>query len=139
MNTKAIGDITEAQVMAALLRSGKNVLIPFGDNQRYDLVVEEGGKFSRVQCKTGKLTNGSIRVKTCSVVFNKRSAFGSETSRRNYRGEADLFGIYCPDTNQVYLVPVEKAGRSQINLRVEPTQQKKGIVWAKKFEIGEVA
>ena len=26
-----------------------------------------------------------------------------------YRGEADLFGVYCPDTREVYLVPVNDA------------------------------
>ena len=40
-NSKSVGDITQSQVMAALLKHGKNVLMPFGDNCRYDLVVDD--------------------------------------------------------------------------------------------------
>ena len=42
-NTKAAGDITEAIVLAEFLRAGFSVCVPFGDNRRYDLVVEAGG------------------------------------------------------------------------------------------------
>jgi hypothetical protein len=54
-NSKTVGDITQSQVMAALLKHGTKVLLPFGDNFRYDLVVEEDGQFSRIQCETGKM------------------------------------------------------------------------------------
>lgn len=52
MHTKQIGDISEAMVAAVLLRSGRVILKPIGDNQRYDLVIDNNGKFLRVQCKT---------------------------------------------------------------------------------------
>ena len=54
MNSKHVGDTSEAQVIAALLKMGKNVLLPFGDNQRYDVVIEEKGKFIRIQVKTAR-------------------------------------------------------------------------------------
>jgi hypothetical protein len=47
MNSKIIGDVSEAAVIAALLKSGVNVLIPFGDRSRYDVVIEKDGKFER--------------------------------------------------------------------------------------------
>ena len=59
-NTKDVGERSEAQVLAALLKLGKVVLMPYGDNQRYDFVVEDGGEFIRVQCKTGKLKDGRV-------------------------------------------------------------------------------
>lgn len=40
--------------MAALLKSGKKVLMPFGDNCRYDLVVEDDGSFTRINARPGK-------------------------------------------------------------------------------------
>jgi PD-(D/E)XK endonuclease len=36
MNPKMIGEISEAQVLAAFLQAGEVVLLPSGDNQRYD-------------------------------------------------------------------------------------------------------
>lgn len=47
VNTKAIGEISEAVILAEFLRAGFPVLFPFGDNQRYDMVVEANGGFLR--------------------------------------------------------------------------------------------
>ena len=57
MNTKDVGDKTVAMVLAALVRKGKTLLLPFGDNRRYDLAVDEGGRLVRVQCKTARFHN----------------------------------------------------------------------------------
>jgi len=40
-------------VLAALVRRGFHVLIPFGEGQPYDLVIDLEPAFMRVQCKTG--------------------------------------------------------------------------------------
>ena len=39
-NTTQIGTTTEGVILAALLKAGKTVLIPFGSQQDYDLVME---------------------------------------------------------------------------------------------------
>lgn len=58
-NPSAIGDLAEAAVLHALVRAGRNVLQPFGNRLRYDLVVHEAdGTFSRIQVKTGQLIKG---------------------------------------------------------------------------------
>jgi len=40
MNTKQIGDETEARIIAALIAEGHSVSVPFGDNDKYDLVLD---------------------------------------------------------------------------------------------------
>lgn len=136
MNTKAIGERSEGQVLAALLSVGKVVLMPFGDNQRYDFVVDDGGKFLRVQCKTGNLKDGSVVFQTCSSSMHRTNG-----ERRTYDGEVDYFGVYCPDNKQCYLIPIkELEGRTRTAcLRVSPTRngQTKGVRWAKEFLIDE--
>jgi hypothetical protein len=51
---------------------------------------------------------------------------------------ADLFGVYFPPGDQVYLVPIEGVAPFQGRLRLEPTRnnQKRGIRFASDFEIG---
>jgi len=129
-NTKAVGERAEGQVLAALLKIGKVVLLPFGDNQRYDLVVEEEGHFIRIQCKSGRLRKGVVRFNACST---SAQAGG----RRSYKGEADLFGVYCPDTDKVYLVPIAEVDGHDVSLRQEPprSNQKKGIRLASEYEL----
>ena len=133
MNTKAKGDLTEAMILAGLLRAGKNVLKPFGDNQRYDLVVEENGTFSRIQCKTGRVKLGAVTFKTCSTYAHR----GRES--RDYRGEADVFGVYCPDNDTVYMVPVNDVGIREGSLRIDEPKngRTKGIRWAEKYIVKE--
>jgi hypothetical protein len=133
-NTSLTGEVCRTQVIAALALQGKSVLVPLGDFQRYDLVVEEDGRFSRIQCKMGKLNNGAIHFHPCSI--DSRSKKGG-CVRKGYVGEVDLFGVYCPEVKKCYLVPVEIAPATGCYLRIKPPRngQKKGIRWAADFEI----
>jgi hypothetical protein len=50
------------------MASRKSILLPFGENTRYDLLIDEGDRFVRVQCKTGAAGRaGSDRVSTAST------------------------------------------------------------------------
>jgi hypothetical protein len=45
-----IGDESEAYIIAHLMQAGYDILLPFGKNHRYDLVIEDAeGKFWKVQ------------------------------------------------------------------------------------------
>lgn len=132
MSTKDIGDVSEAMVTAALLRIGHVVLRPVGDNRRYDLLIEQAdGSFSRVQCKTGRLKFGAIYFPT-STSYHHRGR-----SRRNYRGDAEEFGVYCPETNQCYLVPVSMVPCREAALRVDDAKngQTKKVRFAAEFAL----
>ena len=139
MHPKAIGDRTAAMVLGRLAGLYESVLIPFGENTRYDLVVGEGGRFLKVQCKTGRLTSGAVRFKVCSMYYHHPNKWGKTMSTRPYTGEVDFFGVYCPDTDTVYLVPsadVEYCHNS-VALRVTPPKnnQAKRVRWAADYEI----
>lgn len=131
MNSKQIGEKSEAKVLSKFLDLGWIVLIPFGDNQRYDLVIDRGNGFERIQVKTGNFKNGGIDFPTASSYAHRGG------KRRTYYGECDLFACYCPDTNKVYLLNVDDCPTNTMRLRVTPTKngQTKNIVFAKDFEI----
>ena len=133
-NPKGIGENSEAAVLAALLRAGKIVLKPFGDNQRYDLVTDEGdGKFCRIQCKTGRLKHdGAVLLfDTCSSYVHRGRG------KRDYKGDADVFAVYSPELDKVYLVPVAETGSRGCHLRVIPSKsgQFKKTRVAAKYEL----
>ena len=131
MNTKAVGDISQAFVTAALLRSGKIILIPFGDNQRYDLVSDGPDGFKKIQVKTGRLINGAIRFRSCSSYAHRGRA------RKSYKGDADLFGVYCPDNDKCYIIPVDDVGDSMVSMRISSTRnnQSKKVRLASEYEV----
>ena len=115
MNTKAIGDISVSMALAALVKLGKSVLIPFGDKERYDLIFEDETGFRRVQCKTGHFKNGAVSFKTSSSYYHRGG------TRKDYRGQADFFGVYCVENGKVYLIPVEESSNRETYLRVTPS------------------
>ena len=127
-----IGHRSEAAILAQLVSRGYRVLLPFGVNQRYDLVLESDGRFLKVQCKTGRLRNGAIRFRSISVQSNM-----SGSRVRSYAGEVDFFAVYCPENRRVYLVPVDEMSPNTNYLRIEPTRnnQSKHVRWARDYEL----
>jgi PD-(D/E)XK nuclease superfamily protein len=136
---KDIGDETTLAVMAALRHADLAVLLPFGENTRYDLVIDDGLSFSRVQCKTGRLRDGAVRFNVCSC-YGHHQRPGD--SRRGYLGQIEFFGVYCPETTGVYLVPITDVPlKSQAALRVDEPRnnQRRNIRKASDYEIGRIS
>ncbi len=51
----------------------------------------------------------------------------------SYEGEIEFFGVYCPENDKVYLVPLSEVHSAWMGmLRVEPPKnnQRKRIQWA---------
>ena len=131
MNTKQLGDISEAAVAAEFLKAGLTVLTPWGDRHRYDLVVEEAGRFLRIQVKTGRVQSGAIKFNTAST-----STLDGETVQIPYAGQIDYFAVYCREVDKVYVIPVGLCGPRGFALRLVEARnrQAKGVHLAKDFE-----
>jgi hypothetical protein len=132
---KDVGDRTTLAVMLALRDAGYAISVPFGENTRYDLIIDNGVRLARVQCKTGRLRLGAIRFATCSC-YGHHLRPGQ--SRRDYVGHVDFFAVHCPETSGVYLVPIgDISVRVQAALRVETPKngQRKRIRYASEYEL----
>ncbi|HKJ59717.1 MAG TPA: group I intron-associated PD-(D/E)XK endonuclease, partial [Halobacteriales archaeon] len=86
MHPKEQGQLSEAAVIFEFVRRGLTVLEPFGDNERYDIVVEEQGEFYRIQVKTGRMVNGRIQFETRSSGTLTR-----KIRKEGYEGVIDVF------------------------------------------------
>jgi hypothetical protein len=131
MASRGRGNEGEASVLAALVRKGFRVLVPFGEGHPYDLAVHLSEReIVRVQCKT------AWRVGGCMVFNTLATDHGS--GPRSYVGQADIFGVYFPRTSAVYLVPIDAVATTEGRLRLEPTRnnQRMGIRFAADYEIG---
>ena len=118
-------------MLHALVKRGLDVFVPFGSGHPFDLAVyiPDAG-FLRVQCKRGWALRGC-------VVFNAYST-DHGNGPRGYAGLADLFGVYFPPSEEVFLTPIEAVAPTEGRLRFEPPRnnQRKGIRMAAEFEIG---
>lgn len=131
MTTTQIGEKTEAFVLAHMIKADWTVCLPFGNAKRYDFVIDCGdGVLLKAQCKTGRLRKGTI-------VFNACSVYNYTARRRHYRGEVDVFVVYCPENEKFYKIPVTACGKAEGCLRVDPVSKyvsEKAVKWAKSFE-----
>ncbi|HEY7428102.1 MAG TPA: group I intron-associated PD-(D/E)XK endonuclease [Gemmataceae bacterium] len=130
-----IGAVSQAKILAALVAAGKVVLTPCVHVRPYDFVIEEDRSFFRVQCKTGRLFRGAVCFRPHRLRAAKQET-GWVRRVTDYKGEVDFFGVFCPETDSVYLVPIEVVNTSKFCfLRVTPPKnnQKKGIRWAEDY------
>jgi len=132
-DTKRIGDRSEIEVAVALVRAGYTVSKPFGENQRYDFIADDGEQLQRVQVKTGRVRDGVIKFNACSTHGHRRT----QLKLRPYHGQVDLLAVFCPETQKVYLVPESELTRSKIHLRLASARNNmvKTIRWAERYEL----
>jgi len=126
MNNKTKGEFSEARALYEFQKYNIPVCIPWGDNQRYDMIAEFNGKFNRIQVKTAnEEENGSVRC-YCRSSKNHTTNKVCDT----YVDEVDYFVFYNQNYDKIAIVPMDIIGdKKMISLRLRPTKngQTKGI------------
>lgn len=116
------------------MRLGVSVAVPFGDSDRYDLIVDDNERLYRVQCKTGSWVNGSVRFNLYTSTVNADGRIDADYTAE----EIDVYAVYSEDTDEVYWIPIANTGKGEMRLRVEdphPKAPKSKINWAKDYTI----
>lgn len=129
------GQATEAILQAAFVVRDVPVLVPTYDNEPYDLVIEVGGRFHRIQCKTAyRKSDGTVAFETVST---RRRRDGYD--RRGYDDRAEYFAVYDPINDNRYLIPVSEAatGKMEIRFREPKNGQCVGINWDEEYLLEE--
>lgn len=127
MHTKLKGTIGELIAAEEFLRRGWVVAFPFGENQRYDLIIERDGLYKRVQVKAVYPRKGVLHI-------NCRSS--NNWSVKSYSAEdIDLIAAVDLENEEVYFIGIEQVHKALFDLRIVPTknQQKKKVNFAKNF------
>lgn len=114
-------------VAARLLESGYKVLFPVGENNRYDLVSEKGGKFNRIQVKYVTPKNGVLDVNCRS---SNNWSILPYTSK-----EIDAIAVYDGKERSIYFIPVKKINTNSFKIRLNKSKnnQKLKINLARDF------
>jgi hypothetical protein len=133
------GAIAEAAITAAAVELGCVVLRPFPEGRRYDLVIDNGERLLRVQCKWGRLRGPMIIVTLATCRLTPRDGYVRTTYTS---GDIEGIAVYCHDLKRCYYLPIEVvAGRSGIHLRLRPAanNQEAAINYADQYEFGAIA
>ena len=133
LTAKQKGNLTELQCLTAFYKQGCHVSLPYGENSRYDMIVDVEGKLLRVQVKTSSNKKDNVNA----IEFSCRSSYVNSTGVKNVRyseNEIDYFATYWD--NQCYLIPVNECSVTK-TLRFAPPKsgQIKGISFATEYEL----
>jgi PD-(D/E)XK endonuclease len=100
-NTKRTGEISEAAFLHKAVSLGFKVTKPWGDSERYDLVVDSGKRLWRVQVKcTSALHAGGYHIQPIHYVYGKKKVVYTAE-------EIDVLAAHVVPLNVWYLVPVQ--------------------------------
>ena len=132
LNVKARGAQTELECMTYLHGLGYDISIPWGDNARYDFVLDVNHKLYKIQCKTSHLDRGVEGV----YMFQTRSTYVNSQGNRTAgytEKDVDFYATFIE--GKCYLVPLsETSSRSKVLRFVPPkNNQTKGITFAQEY------
>ena len=128
-NSKEIGDETESKALSMLIEHGHSVSIPFGDNDKYDLVVDDGETLYRLQCKT------AWENKEQTIRFNTHSQTTRDGTyhEQTYQRDIDAFLVYYPKNDRFYWIDSADATTQKMELRFDAEIDHPSINWAETY------
>lgn len=93
----------ELQCVLKLIEAGFIVSVPYGNNSRYDLIIDAGNNaYFRIQCKTAKKNdNGSYTINTANQQFT-----ATTRNVKHYTKEQIDFICSIMD-NELVVIPVD--------------------------------
>jgi len=130
LDSKHYGALTELQVMTYLFGLGYQVSVPYGDNARYDFILDINNKLYKIQVKSARLEDEGVYKIDCSRMRVNRN----RNIRKHYTNEeVDFFATMI--NGKCYLIPQSEVSDSK-RLRFLPPKngQIKGITFAKDYE-----
>ncbi len=111
---KWAGEQAEATFLNKATSLGLSVSKPWGDSERYDLIVGSGSRLSRVQVKS----TASQHAGRCRFSINARGCAAQYTE-----DEIDFLAIYIVPLDLWYIIPV-RACLNRRSLRLSPKAKK---------------
>ena len=116
MNTKSVGNIGEVKVLAKFVELGILVYLPFGDNEKADLIADFNGKLNKIQVKT------SIKAEDGKMIFDITSSTQHRKNEIKHvytPEEIDYFACYNIERQCILLFKVNEVPNTSITVRYE--------------------
>lgn len=138
-NTKKLGNLTELQCMTYLYGLGYSISIPFGNADKYDLILDVNDKLYKIQikhCSEYLDANGEVDYVKFKCTWQSHNMTGYV--RMQYQEtEIDYFATFYK--GKCYLVPQQECSYEK-RLRIQPPKngQIKGVSFLKDYLAEEV-
>jgi hypothetical protein len=109
---KQQGDTAELRFMLLNHELGYTVSKPFGDNAKYDLIVDTGDNLERIQVKSTRRKESSSGM-DC---YNCLVCSGSDSKEQYSEKDVDYVAIYVTPENAWYKIPIKEIKGKTVKL-----------------------
>lgn len=140
---KSQGELSEIEFLRLMYSRSCVVSKPFGDNARYDFIVDSNGRLIRVQVKSVSGTQ-STRSDGGNKRYRVLLTHGLKETRKAYtKNDIDIFAIHVIPENLWYFIPIEDVKSIRISLQCgELAKFTKSIsypyeIWKSNFSVFE--
>lgn len=100
--------------ISSFVKYGIPIYIPFGDNERADLIAEFNGKLNKIQVKTSvSAKDGKVSFDLTSSTMHRRNG----VKHKYTKDEIDYFYCYNIEREKGYLIEVSDYPISAISIR----------------------
>jgi len=116
-NPKRTGELSEAAFLLKATSMGFRVAKPWGDSERYDFIVDSGGRLWRVQLKSTAVVHArGYEVQPLYSVYRRACGRGKAEYTAD---EIDVLAVHIRPSDVWYVIPVEALALAK-NLRFYP-------------------
>ncbi|AFQ22215.1 hypothetical protein My1_056 [Pectobacterium phage My1] len=132
MNSKHVGNIAESRFIYECVRRQIDISLPFGDNARYDAIIDSANRLLKVQVKTLR------KVEEGKYEFSTRSNSVKGEARKHYKDSVDYFFAYNEEDDIYVFMPIDIVGdKYQVAVRTIPPKnnQKIGINMVEDYQM----
>lgn len=139
-NTKRVGNLTELQCITRLYEIGCSISIPYGNSDKYDIIIDRNGTLYKVQVKHANPHFDDMNeIDTITIKTTWEGHNYNGYSRNKYNDyEIDFFATYF--NNECYLIPITEYSGTMKTLRVKvcKNNQTKGVSFLKNYVANDV-
>lgn len=109
--SKHKGSITEIKFLLLCLENHIGVSQPYGDNNAYDFIIDQGGRLYRIQVK------GTYRQKQKSGHYRINILSRTKRKKKVHYQEVDFFAFYIQECDVWYIIPQSRLKGDAVDLR----------------------
>lgn len=139
MNTKELGNLTELQCITKLYELGCAVSIPYGNSEKYDVIIEWDNKLYKVQIKHANVHLDSLQEVDyislkCTWEGHNRSGYTRNLYTAN---DIDFFATFYE--NECYLIPQSECSTQKLlRIKTPKNNQVKGVSFLMNYKAKEI-
>ncbi len=106
------GDEAELKFMLLNYKLGYTISKPFGDNSKYDLIVDTGIELQRIQIKSTKRKENSSGMNCYNCIV----CHGKDNKKKYSKNDIDYVVVYVIPEDTWYKIPVDEVKGKSVKL-----------------------